>query len=150
MTGERLASSVASHNWVRLALGKLRGRKVSAAGMHPSGRSKIGLGFTWGWWVVGVLGPISKNHPSQHYYKSTKQFLLIAYLKITGLIGSNRTLCKLGTTSLSHFWRRKSDVKLAKREVARKRQNALTYLLQNAFESNQKWFPKNFLLSHLW
>ena len=45
----------------------------------------------WGELGVGVLGaPTSKNHPSNHTYKSPKQFLLIAYLETSELKGSKR------------------------------------------------------------
>ena len=40
------------------------------------------------------MGSILKNRPSQHNYKSPKQFLLITHLKASGLNGSKRTKFK--------------------------------------------------------
>ena len=45
----------------------------------------------WGQWVGRGVGSISKNRPSHHEYESQKQFLLIAYLKTSGMNGSKRT-----------------------------------------------------------
>ena len=76
-TGERLALSVASHSFVRLALAYLKGREVSAAGGAPRGggvQKKIGgsdVGSVGGW----VMGSISKNRPSHHKSKSPKEIL---------------------------------------------------------------------------
>ena len=67
------------------------------------------------------MGSISKNRLSHHKYKSPKHFLLIAYLKTSGLNSSKRTLCKLGAISLSRFGRRKSngsEEKSAKQKTA--------------------------------
>ena len=75
----------------------------------------------WGRWVGGGVVSISKNRPSHHKYKSPKRFLLIAYLKTSGMNSSKRTLCKLGATSLSRFSRQKSngtDKKSVKRKIA--------------------------------
>ena len=96
-TGEWLASSVASHGLVRLALDYLKGRKVSAAECKSGLGTDVGAVGGWG------AGSISKNGTSYHNYRSPKQFLLIAYLKSSGLNGSMRILCKLGTASLSRF-----------------------------------------------
>ena len=49
------------------------------------------------------VGLNTKSHPSEHKYNSPKKFLLIAYLKTSGLNGSKRTQCKPGATSLSRF-----------------------------------------------
>ena len=76
--------------------------------------SAAGLKFDWevdvGGWGVGS---ISKNHRS-HQYKSTKQFLLIAYLKTSGLNGSERTLCKVGATFLLFL---KTKVKCDRKKI---------------------------------
>ena len=72
----------------------------------------------WERWVGGGVGTVSKNRPSHHKYKSPKQFQLIAYLKTSGLNGSNRILCKLCANSLSSFRRQNSDEKSAKRKTA--------------------------------
>ena len=63
--------------------------------------SAAGAQKEWGTDVVamGGAGSISKNRPSHHKY----EFLLMAYLKTSGLTGSKRNLCKLGATSLSPF-----------------------------------------------
>ena len=44
LSNDRLASSEASHGIVRLALDYSTGRKVSAAGVHHSGRAKVNWG----------------------------------------------------------------------------------------------------------
>ena len=64
-------------------------------GVRIGGQADVGQG--------GGVGSISMNRPSHHKYKSPKQFLLIPYLKTSGLNSSKRILCKLGPTSLSRF-----------------------------------------------
>ena len=42
------------------------------------------------------VGSISKNRPSHHKCKSHKQFLLIAYMKTSGLTGSKKNFMQTG------------------------------------------------------
>ena len=107
--------------------------------MHRRWGAKKGLGaLIWMRWVSEGMRSISKSCPSPHKYKSTEQFLLVAYLKTSRLNGSKTSLCKLAVTYLSRFGKtenNRANEKSAKQRIALKRQKWLIYLLQIALES---------------
>ena len=89
-----------------------------------------GVAATWGG-GGGRSSSTSKNRPSDHKYKSPKQFLSIPYLETSELKGSKSTR---GATYLSHFWGRKviwDRQKMIKRKIALKKTDSTNVIATN-------------------